>query len=132
MGLRCRVWYSATHKVWDWVLIRFWGVRLSDVERISQRRNSTAGKERTMKDVPNAIYGQLAEIIVNGGAKRATKYLSPRLVVKATRIGKKDLRDSQQHFIVTVGRPNYAEHQFIKNCKIVNEQFPVKKIQVKW
>lgn len=85
-----------------------------------------------MKDVPNAVYGQLAEAIVNGGAKKATKYLSPSLVVKATRIGKLDRRDSRQSFIVTVGAPNVSEQHFIKICKTANEQFPVKKIQLKW
>ena len=85
-----------------------------------------------MKVVPNAVYGQLAEIIVNGGAKRATKYLSPSLVVKATRIGKIDRRDAQAHFIMTVGRPNFAETQFINVCQTAGEPFPVKKIQVKW
>ncbi len=85
-----------------------------------------------MKVVPNAVYGQLAEALVNGGAKRATKYLSPSLVVKATRIGKLDLRDSRQSFIVTVGAPNYAERLFVKDYKLTGEPFPVRKIQLKW
>lgn len=34
--------------------------------------------------VPLAVFGHLADVILEDGAKKATKYLSPKLVVKAT------------------------------------------------
>ena len=60
--------------------------------------------------------------------KTATKYISDKLTVKATRRQKSR---SQQQFIITIGRPNYAERQFIKRCKKAGEPFPVKNIQLK-
>lgn len=85
--------------------------------------------------IPRQVYGQLAEILVNGKARRATKFLSEKLVVKATRKlfqGKVDRRSSSVDIVLTVGPPNYAEREFIKRCKTVGEPFPVKKIQIKW
>lgn len=78
---------------------------------------------------------QLAEIILDGGAVRATKYVSDKLTVKATRQtykGRIDKRARAVTMLVTVGIPNYVEREFIKKCKQAGEPFPVKKIQVKW
>jgi len=62
--------------------------------------------------------------------RKGTKYLSSELTVKATRRHKLDKRDKNQEFVVTVGRPNYAEREFIKKCKKAGEPFPVKKVQL--
>lgn len=69
---------------------------------------------------------------VIAGARKATKYVSPTLTVKATRQYKLDRRDSRETFVVSIGRPNYKETQFIKQCKAAGEKFPVKNIQLKW
>jgi len=34
--------------------------------------------------------------------------------------------------VLTIGRPNYAEREFIKLCKKAGEPFPVKKMQLKF
>lgn len=68
---------------------------------------------------------------------KATKYISPDYVVKATRkrFGAKrnpdNLNEGICEICLTLGRPNYAEREFIKLCKKAKEKFPVKKIQVK-
>lgn len=67
----------------------------------------------------------------------ATKYISPKLIVRLVRKridGKIDnsSRDSSPNFILTVGRPNYLERDFIKSCKKANEPFPIKKIKLKF
>ena len=64
--------------------------------------------------------------------RRATKYLDDHTTVKCTRQRPFDKRERQETVLVTMGKPNYAERNFIKNCKIVGEPFPVKKIQLKW
>lgn len=64
--------------------------------------------------------------------KKATKYLSPTLIVSATYVGKPNKRDVRHHINVHIGNPNYAERQFIKTCKKAKEPFPVKKIQLKF
>jgi hypothetical protein len=82
--------------------------------------------------VSRKLFGQLAEMILEGGAKKVTKYISPKLTVKATFQGKRDKRDRQVTLLFTVGRPNYCEREFIKRCQRINEPFPVKKVQIQW
>jgi len=69
---------------------------------------------------------------VLGGAKKATKYLSPTLVIKATYQGKPGKSAETHTALVTIGSPNYEERKFIKLCKKAGESFPVKKIQLKF
>ena len=65
---------------------------------------------------------------------KATKYISPKLIIRLTkkRAGKK-----MPHFneniscTLTIGRPNFLEKEFIKLCKEAGEPFPVKKVQLK-
>ena len=75
----------------------------------------------------------IAALLVNNAVK-ATKYVSPVLVVRATRkrYGRKIL-DANRHsveIVVKVGKPNYLEREFISICKKVKEPFPVRKIQL--
>lgn len=77
------------------------------------------------------LFGQLAELIIEGGAKRATKYLSDKLTVKATLQGK-PRKNERKTVLFTVGQPNYLERKFIKKCKAAREPFPVRKVQIAW
>jgi hypothetical protein len=85
-----------------------------------------------VKTVSRKLVGQLAEMIFEGGAQKVTKFLSPKLVVKVTRHGKKDNRAHSQNMVLTIGAPNYAERKFIRQCKLAGEPFPVKKPLIKW
>ena len=62
------------------------------------------------------------------GFKKATKFVSPNFTVKATHQGKLDRSDKQDTILVTVGRPNYTERQFIKAAKLAGEPFPIRKV----
>lgn len=80
----------------------------------------------------------ISEVVVNvlndDGAYRATKYVSPRRVISATRrrFNKKIvLNDKCPEISVRVGQPNYAEREFIKRALGAGEPFPIKKIQLK-
>jgi hypothetical protein len=75
----------------------------------------------------------LAEIILEGGAVKATKYFSDKLIVRATRrtYGGKIVKGNTE-IVLTIGKPNYEEREFIKKCKRTGDPFPVKKIQIKW
>jgi hypothetical protein len=64
--------------------------------------------------------------------KRATVYLDEKTTVKCTRQRKYDKRERADTVILTIGKPNCKERTFIKNCKIMGELFPVKKIQLLW
>jgi len=84
---------------------------------------------------PNyTVFNSLAKEIIDGGAVRATKYNSEKETVKATRRTYKGRVDKNQpiEILFTIGRPNYKEREFIKDCKAAGVPFPVKKIQVKY
>lgn len=81
------------------------------------------------------VFGKLADAILEDGAKKATKYLSPKDVVKAARrTFRRARRDpyANVEIVFTVGRPNYAERKFIKQALAAGEPFPIQKIQLKF
>ncbi len=85
--------------------------------------------------ISRKVFGQLAEIILEGGAIQAIKFFSEKLTVKATRRcfrGKINKRDNRVEILFTIGAPNYKEREFIKKGKKVGEPFPIKKILIKW
>lgn len=81
--------------------------------------------------IDNKLYGQLVEEILKG-AKKATKYLDEKTVVKATYRGKLVSSSPTHEILITLGAPNFAERKFIKACKKAGEPFPIKKIQLKF
>lgn len=74
-------------------------------------------------------------LLIRTGAWKATRYVSDKQVERVTR--RRYLRSrrvfSQGHmeFVIHVGRPNYVERKFIKDCKKAGVSFPVRKIQLK-
>lgn len=78
-------------------------------------------------------YTRLLTAVQHPGVYRATQYVSPSLVVKATRRrydGKLLIRPRQETILVTSGQPNWRERQFIRQCQQAKEPFPVRKIQL--
>jgi len=65
------------------------------------------------------------------GARQAVRYLTPTLTVKATCTHRPDHRARQQHFVMTIGVPNYRERAFIKTATKAGEPFPVRKVQLR-
>lgn len=64
----------------------------------------------------------------------AAKYLSEKLVVRAVRKrykGKLPAKNQNFEMSLVIGRPNYKQKEFIKDCKKAGESFPVKSIQIK-
>ena len=90
--------------------------------------------ERGMEmDERSAVFSKLAEHILIGGAYKATKYLSEKETIKATRKRyKKGVYHKAIDIVFTVGKPNYEERDFIKKYKRAGEPFPVKKIQLRF
>ncbi len=64
-----------------------------------------------------------------GDFRTATKYVSPDFVVKATE-RKGESFSSHQEYLVTIGKPNYREREFIKKALEAGESFPIRKIQL--
>lgn len=82
--------------------------------------------------------GRVIEALLLTGSRSATKYVNPHFVVRATRpMSKKrkkpvDRADSRSMTVlVTMGRPNYRDRQFIKDCKAAGEKFPVRNIRLR-
>ena len=74
----------------------------------------------------------VVDVLTRTGAYRATKYISETHTVKATRRHKVRRGEPLGECVLTMGRPNYDEREFIKKCKKAGERFPVKKIQLKF
>lgn len=65
--------------------------------------------------------------------KTATKFITPKLVVRAHRItiqGRIDRRERSVDIRVKIGIPNYHERLFVKDCIKAGEPFPVKKVRL--
>lgn len=82
--------------------------------------------------ISRKAFSQLAEIILEGGAKKATKFFSPREVLKATLQGKPRKNERTRTILFTIGAPNYKERQFIRHAQQAKEPFPIKRIQIKF
>ncbi len=75
---------------------------------------------------------QVVEACYNHKARQAIKFLAPQFIVKATRRFKPDKRSYHEEIIITIGKPNYRERKFIRQCLRAKEPFPIKKIKLKW
>jgi hypothetical protein len=76
------------------------------------------------------IIGELYGCMADRTLRRATAYLDPDCTIKLTRQSRPDPRGPSETYILTVGRPNYAEREFIAHCREAREPFPVKKFQM--
>lgn len=89
-------------------------------------------------DLQSKIIGLLVACLMNDPQLvRATKYVSEKQTIKVTRRRYKRgsyhrTKSDRGEFLVTAGRPNFAERLFIKRAKKAGEPFPVKKIQLKY
>jgi len=64
---------------------------------------------------------EMVEEIIVGGAYKATKYLSDKLTVKATRKLYKGKPGKTFDIVLTIGKPNYEERERIKRAKKLNQ-----------
>lgn len=80
---------------------------------------------------------EVVDAIVNGKQViKATKYISPTLLVRGVRktykaSDAKQFSGGNLEITLTIGKPNFVEREFIAKCKKVKEPFPIKKIQLK-
>ena len=77
----------------------------------------------------------LVEMLEVGGAWRAVKYLTPKRVIRATarlNHGRPRRKTANVEVLITIGRPNYRERQFIATCLKAGEPFPVRKVALQF
>lgn len=83
-------------------------------------------------------YNKVVDTIINDETniiKKATQYISPKLIIRAVRRTSKTYKPRKGENVqisLTIGRPNYAEREFIKLCTKAKEKFPVRNIQFKF
>ncbi len=80
------------------------------------------------------ICKKVIEPLILNKAIKSTKYINPNFVIKAKRKlfnGRIDKRGNIE-IILTIGKPNFQERQFIKQAIKAGEPFPIRKIQLKW
>lgn len=84
-----------------------------------------------------AFVGKVVSVLIALQVHRATKYVAPNLVVRATRTlnyrskNRMPRKDENVSITLTIGRPNMYERAFIKDAKKAGEPFPIKNILVK-
>ncbi len=80
------------------------------------------------------ICKKVIEPLILNEVIKATKYINPKFVIKAKRkaFNGKISKRGNIEIILTIGRPNFQERQFIKQAIKAGEPFPIKKIQLKY
>lgn len=71
-------------------------------------------------DERSTVFAELAEEILVNGAYKVTKFLNPKLTIKATRKrydGKVHYKEKQIQILFTIGPPNYEERDMLKRAK---------------
>lgn len=85
-----------------------------------------------MKTPMNAI-SQVVETLLRTGACKATKFLSEKQIVRASiRTYKGKIKTGNAEIVLTLGKPNFKEREFVKKLVKAGEPFPVKKVQLKY
>jgi len=76
---------------------------------------------------------KIIEALLKSQASVATKFISDKLIFRASRITHKGkFAKNRVEILLIIGKPNFAEREFIKKLKKAGEPFPVKKIQLKF
>jgi len=80
------------------------------------------------------MFEELLAALIESKAVSATKYVSKKSIIRATRTLFRTQRFGTGNVTVTltIGRPNGREREFIKACVKVGEKFPIKKIQLRF
>lgn len=82
--------------------------------------------------IPSARdFQQVIDTLLNYDVKTATKYISPKLVARATWRHKPSRKHTREEMVVTYGAPNYREVIFVKLALKAQEPFPIKKVQMR-
>lgn len=74
--------------------------------------------------IPMVKVTEVVEVVMRG-AKHAVAYINPHETVKATYHGKRHGRSRTKIIVVTAGRPNYDEREFIKRAIKARKRFPL-------
>ena len=81
--------------------------------------------------IPMSAFSSVVEVLLRSESRSVTKFLAADCVVRATHTHRPDKRSRSTSLVVTFGKPNYREREFVKACRVAGEPFPVRKIQMR-
>jgi hypothetical protein len=93
-------------------------------------RNSN--ERNSMKISRSAVSQVVVSMLECPKLKRASNYVSPDLVINGCRMHPATKRSRSTTIVLSIGKPNYSNREFIKLCKKAGEPFPAKKMQLRW
>lgn len=79
-----------------------------------------------------AVSDTVFSVLSAHDVRQATFFWSPTEIIRVTRIWRTTRRAEQESFVLTIGRPNFAERLAVKALRKAKEPFPVKKVQLKF
>jgi hypothetical protein len=82
--------------------------------------------------IPLIAIMKAVDAILGSDARKATVYLDENTIVRATRQRRPDARSKSQSYILTLGKPAFADRRFIRLCKQAGGPLPVRKVQLKF
>lgn len=85
-----------------------------------------------MKITRKSIAQTVESVLETAEVRQATTFLDENTVVTATRRHRPDRRANHTELVLTMGKPNFRQREFIKSCRKAHEPFPVKKTQLKF
>jgi hypothetical protein len=83
-------------------------------------------------NIPRNAVRNCVDGIMKNGARTATVFAGPNLIIRATRRFRPNARERTIDIYLTIGQPNYREREFIRACKKAGEPIPVRKVQFKF
>lgn len=78
------------------------------------------------------VTGSVVKALLESDAKKASAFLSEKLVVSACRRFRASGRNTRDDFVLKIGAPNYLERGFLRACRAAGERLPVRKVQLKF
>lgn len=78
--------------------------------------------------------GATIENLLKANAWKATKFISEKYIVRATRqLERKKLSNvGNLEITLTIGHPNYEERDYVRMCKKAHMHFPLKNVWLKF
>lgn len=97
------------------------------------KEEKTPQNSINLMTIPHAC-AKVISAILKTDVIKSTKYINPKFTIKAKRklYNGKIYKRGNLEIHLTIGKPNYQERKFIKDCIKANKLFPIKKIQLKY
>lgn len=87
---------------------------------------------KTNSLVNNSAAKAVDALLTNPDVRQAIVYIRPDLTVKLTRTHRSRARQRQESYVLTIGKPAFAERRAVKLFQDAGEPFPVKKVQLRF